>query len=243
MQHELNVQDYLKQEVDHSKTLLKELRKKTTPDVNHKLRVSIRRIRTVLQLLQNDQQKPLNKNDIKSLKKIWKHLGKVRDFDVSEEIAETNELPVRAIQTQRKNADAKLQKDSVKTNAKKLLNHLRKLSKSEALEHVHPEPTIESLRKNIEELPLNLENMHAFRIIMKKVRYLMEAFKIEDAEFKKYQDILGELNDLKVFLDNQGESSKVRNAYKSQLNKALTILEPAKNLALESLNKAEKNLL
>jgi CHAD domain-containing protein len=167
----------------------------------------------------------------------------VRDFDVSEEIAEENELPSREIKQQRKNADDKLQKDITKGEVKKLLTHLRKLTKNKSLEEVHPEPTINAIREKIKKLPLEIENMHMFRILLKKVRYLMEALKIEDEEFKTYQNILGELNDLKVFLENQGESQRVRNAYKRQLEKALSILEPASKLALKSLEKAEKTLM
>lgn len=234
----MDIQDYLQQEVSESKSLLKELKKKPTKDLNHQLRVSIRRIRTVIQLLQEEGKNPLPKGETKILKKMWKHLGVVRDYDVSEEIAVANDLPLRKIKDERKKADRKLHNDLVKNELKKLLAHLKKLPITE----IHPESTIKTLRQRIKELPLEVENMHAFRIILKKIRYLMEALDIEDDEFKKYQDVLGELNDLKVFLDCQGESPRVRTVYKRQLKKALAILEPATRLALRSLSKAERRL-
>lgn len=240
MQAEINVQDYLKKEVSESKTLLKEMKKRPTKDLNHKLRVSIRRIRTIIQLLQKDGKAPLPKKENKILKKMWQHLGEVRDFDVSEEIAQKHELPLQRIRRERKDIDGKLQKDLTKANLKKLLNHLQELSADKALKHVHPAPVISTIRDRINALSTENDNMHAFRIVLKKVRYLMEAMNIEDEEFKKYQDVLGKLNDLKVFLDCQGESANVRGAYRRQLNKAHTILDPAKKLALKSLNKAER---
>lgn len=241
MQQEINVQNYLKQEIVESKTLLKEMKKKPTKDLNHKLRVSIRRIRTVIQLLQKDGKPPVPKKEKKFLKKMWQHLGEVRDFDVSEEIALKHELPLQRIKKERKEVDGKLQKDLTKSELKKLLLHLEDLASDKSLKHVNPKPVIQNIRDKIKALSPRTENMHAFRIVLKKVRYLMEAMSIEDQEFKKYQDVLGKLNDLKVFLDCQGESAKVRGAYKRQLNKAHTILLPAKKLALKSLNKAELN--
>jgi CHAD domain-containing protein len=232
----MDIQDYLKQEVSASKTIIKGLKKKPTKDLNHRLRVSIRRIRTVIQLLQNEGKAPLPKSENKILKKMWRHLGEVRDYDVSEEIAQKNELPVRKIKNDRKIADENLQKDLAKKDLKKLLNHLEKLP----AEDIHPGPTIKTLRQRIKKLPLVAENMHAFRIILKKIRYLMEALDIQDDEFKKYQDVLGELNDLQVFLECQGESPRVRSVYKRQLKKAIAILKPATGLALRSLSKAER---
>lgn len=234
----MDIQNYLKQEISESKSLVKALKKGPTKDLNHKLRVSIRRIRTVIQILQNEGKAPLPKDENKILKRMWKHLGDVRDYDVSEEIAQENDLPLRNIRSERKAADEKLQKDLAKDALKKLLKHLNKLP----IDDIHPEPTIKTLRQDLKALPLEAENMHAFRIILKKIRYLMEALDIEDDEFKKYQDVLGELNDLKVFLDCQGESPRVRSVYKRQLKKALSILEPATQLALRSLSKAERRL-
>ncbi len=210
MENAINIQHYLKHEITESRSLLKGLKKKSTKDLNHKLRVSIRRIRTVIGLLKNEGVNPLPKNENQVLKKMWKHLGAVRDFDVSEEIAIENSLPIQKIKTQRLNTDKKLQKDLEKKELEKLLNHLEDLSQDKVLKEVHPVATIKLIRQKLKSLPLEAQNMHAFRIILKKVRYLMEALEIEDDQFKKYQDVLGQLNDLKVFLECQGESHRVR---------------------------------
>lgn len=238
----MDIQKYLKTEVANSKNLLREMKKNPDKDLNHQLRVSIRRIRTVVQLLEKDGKTHLPKNESQILRKTWKHLGTVRDFDVSEEIAEENELPLQRIRSQRKAADKKLNKDLVTNDLRKLLDHLGKLSSKKNLKEVHPGQTIQTIRQKLKALPLETDNLHAFRIILKKVRYLMEAMNIEDKEFKKYQDVLGQLNDLKVFLECQGESPRVRKVYKKQLKKASLILRPASKLALRSLSKAEKQL-
>lgn len=238
----MDIQKYLKNEVGTSKNLLKEMKKNPDKELNHKLRVSIRRIRTVVQLLEKDGKTKLPKNESQILKKMWKHLGAVRDYDVSEEIAVENELPIRSIKSQRKPADKKLKSDLLTNDLKILLNHLEKLATKKILKQVSPAPVIQNIRQKLKALPLETENLHAFRIILKKVRYLMEAMNIEDKEFKKYQDVLGHLNDLKVFLECQGESPRVRRVYKKQLKKASSILKPATKLALRSLSRAEKQL-
>jgi CHAD domain-containing protein len=239
MKSSLKFQTYFKQEVSQTKKLLKTVRGEHTADDIHDLRVGLRRINTIIQVLKNDRQAGISKNAQKFRKKIWRNLSDVRDMDVSVLLAKKFSIPTGPILKWRDEAETKLMKNLKKKEAKTFLGELDKLAKNKVLNQVHALPTIRRLQDAIKKTPARPDNIHAFRITLKKVRYLFEAMGHDVNGFKKYQDALGELMDLQVFLRDHHSSVKAKKEYKLRLKKALAIVSPARTMALRQLDSVE----
>jgi CHAD domain-containing protein len=198
MKSGINFQTYFMQEVAQTKSLLKTVRGEHTADDIHDLRVSLRRINTIIQVLKNDHKASIPKEARKFRKKIWRTLSDVRDMDVSILLAKKFLIPKEPILKRREEAETKLMKSLKKKNAKTFLGELDKLAKKKVLNQVH-----------------------------------------DVNGFKKYQDALGELMDLQVFLRDHHSSVKAKKEYKLRLKKALAIVSPARTMALRQLDSVE----
>lgn len=238
MKTEFDVSGYFKKEVRETKRLLDKISANMNDELKHDLRVSIRRIRSVLNILEDNGQKPLSDKKKKALRKIWRCLGKARDLDIVSSIADQYQVPVPDIKESRKAADRRLLKKLEKPATRRLLKSLKKISKNAFLNQINCYPAIMRLRGEVQETSINQENLHAFRITLKKVRYLLEALNFDIEDFKKYQDVLGELNDLKTFLALNDSFEEIKIIHEQKKKSALEIIQPATVLALDRLTQA-----
>lgn len=238
MKTEFDVSDYLKKEVRETRRLLDKTSFSMNDDLKHDLRVSIRRIRSVLKVLEDSGQKALSDKKKKALRKMWQSLGKARDLDIVSSLADQYQVPVPDIKESRKTADRKLLKKLHKPGTRRLLKSLKKISRNAFLNQINFYPAIMRLREEIQRTSINSENLHVFRITLKKVRYLLEALNVDIEDFKKYQDVLGELNDLRTFLALNDSSEKIKILHEEKKRTAFEIIQPAKVLALARLAEA-----
>ena len=124
----INFRAYFKNEVIQTKMLLKTIRVKPTADDIHDLRVGLRRINTIIQVLENDHQKSIPKKTQRSIKKIWHNLSDVRDMDVSILLAEKFLIPTGKLLQRRQEAELKLIKHLKNDKTKNLIKELEVLS-------------------------------------------------------------------------------------------------------------------
>lgn len=237
-----DVSAYFNREARETRRLVKKILRKPTEDRIHELRVSLRRERTILKTLEHEGAHILSQREKKILKRIWRDLGENRDLDVAKTLADQFHLKGNKLRKARKKAEKKLLKDLKRKSSKQLFKGLEKLSEEAALRNFCPVKSIGKLQQKIKETGKSSDDLHQYRIILKEVRYLLESLNLNIDRFKKFQDILGTLNDLRHFISIAGTHPELENAHKKKLTEAKRIVAPARKLALDSLNKAKGNL-
>jgi CHAD domain-containing protein len=106
---------------------------------------------------------------------------------------------------------------------------------------ISPETIVRQLRKKLlKEYGRSPQDIHKFRILLKKVRYLLALFGKESATLKGYQDVFGYLNDLQNYPEYGGKNKSIESAYRHQLKLSQKELPRAKKLALVELNRLSR---
>ena len=161
--------------------LLTKASKRLTSSRIHELRVTIRRLSVVL--------------TGRKLQKLAKVLGKDRDLDVAIENAKIYHMGTRKL----KQAKMLARKDSEKAVKRFALKSLERSSRSKLVVIYK-----RMMRKNLVEfekyqsIDFGHKRLHKLRILMKEIRYGLEAIGKPDPKLKKMQDLLGHINDLEV---------------------------------------------
>ncbi|WP_319370087.1 CHAD domain-containing protein [uncultured Ilyobacter sp.] len=182
------------------------------PETVHRCRVSIRRIRGVLRIFNCPRELEA------TIKAIADMLGPLRDIEVQIEFLMSR---VDRNSSLRKMLDEFLYKremlkmDFVKSipefSKKEFLFNVKSVLKNK---EVYKYRIYCNLYKKIQGIiithPVNINSkeLHELRIKLKKIRYILEALSVENKEYrdfipflKKYQDCLGEIHDIDVWLD------------------------------------------
>jgi CHAD domain-containing protein len=193
-----------------------EVQKKTSEESVHKLRVSIRRISSVSKLLDI-------KFRIKSLRNFGKSLGELRDLDVALINAHVYGLEDGSLKAERKKIAQHIHKDFSKEKIKKMIKEIKALEKKVSSFSFTNTPQVEALKKDLNawrKKKLTRKNLHSFRIIVKKVRYILEATGKPLGNLKRMQDLLGELHDLQVLTELLGEDGQVKKDFSYKFKQA-----------------------
>lgn len=235
MNRTINLQDHLTELVNDGRALSYQLENHFNGKIVHKLRVCVRRLRTMIDLVGDE----LPQTEKQQLKKVWKQLGKVRDFDVSRELAEKYSLNESQIKQKRSLARKKLRTQLTDKKMQKLFDEMEKLSLRSTSSKVDPLPLLRELRMRLIQTPSGPENLHELRIVLKKIRYFREALGFDVEAFKEYQDTLGEFHDLEVFHEKHPNSLAIRKALRSKKEKAMLIARPAVQLGMKALSDIE----
>ncbi|ADO83390.1 CHAD domain-containing protein [Ilyobacter polytropus] len=178
----------------------------------HKCRVSIRKIRGILKLFNCPKKLEI------PIKKIASMLGPLRDLEVQIYFL-MNRVEVDSslggilddFLFKREIMKRELVKSIPEFSRKKFLYEVTNFLKDK---EVYEYEIYRNLYKKIQEIiinhPVNINSkeLHELRIKIKKIRYILEALSVESQEynelivfFKKYQDCLGEIHDIDVWLD------------------------------------------
>lgn len=237
MHKSINLQDHITELVKEGRALAYQLETHFNARLVHKLRVCVRRLRTMLDLSEDSLKIP--ESSIDRLKLIWKLLGKVRDLDVGRELSDKYEISLPKLKTKRSHEKKKLRKELTDKKTQKLFDELEKLAMSSALSRVDPVPHLRKIRLRLIRTPGDAENLHELRIVLKKIRYFAEALEHDVEAFKVYQDVLGEFHDLEVFHKKHPHSLAVRKALEAKKKKALGLARPAVQLGLKVLGDIE----
>ena len=206
--------------------------RRMTGESVHQLRVAIRRTRATLWVLRHSSAR-LKLNTLDSdLKNVGRHLGKVRELDVAIKDAKRMNIDTADLRTRRKKAKSKLHPVLNEENRKKLDKRLRSAAKivesSCPIELELAQRHIHRLLKNINRQKVfKPSGLHPLRIIMKKIRYGLEAMGHPVDPIKRLVAILGRIHDLEFLQSQVAKNSKIRNARHKLRQKALPLIELA----------------
>lgn len=174
----------------------------------HRFRTNSRRVEALVGEFASDSRN--NQKLLKTLSKLRKQAGKLRDLDVQAEFLENLKIPDRQNQraqlleilnSERNKRSRKLHKSLDSETVSKLRKRLRRANSALSFDAADP------LRSALERLPntdarqLNEKNLHSFRIAAKGARYIAELADSPEAtsfiaDLKKAQDAIGEWHDI-----------------------------------------------
>lgn len=207
----------------------------------HLLRVTTRRIRSVLWLVEHADPNFTFKKLSSSLQKIGQALGKCRELDVVLQDCAAYPLKVKKLKFERRSARKKLLPLLCPKEQKKIAGELEKtLGKLQTHPEIDLLPAIAQLRtklnpwlqrKNISEA-----KMHELRITIKKIRYAFEALKISVDPLRKLQDFLGKFHDLEVLDLYLKKNKKVQTQIATQYQQTKPAIKPALQFAKKQLD-------
>lgn len=180
------------------------------PEVVHRCRVAIRRLRGILGLFQCD---PALLDEVKELAS---NLGPLRDIEVQLEFLKRVDLPVRERKSIMTSKLLEWEIERLRVSGLRLNFSsgvfIKKVSKSIGKGRISQYKIYKNLVKRSERVVESLsqdpfENYHIVRISLKKVRYLLEAVEVVEKRFrqpidhlKEFQDCLGVIHDMEVWL-------------------------------------------
>jgi CHAD domain-containing protein len=198
--------------------LLKKARNDPSVDTVHDLRVAIRRIRVIIRLLPKEKRDSAAVSDyLRAIRALFKATSGVRDADVLLKTYEAHEIPispglksslskkrksgVKAMTLAVKRFDRKapeLGESDLDKNASKRLNKMVDKKEDE----------VERLHKIVANEEADVLSLHALRVEVKKLRYLIELSeegRKRGEELSKWQDTLGEIHDIDVAISYAAE--------------------------------------
>jgi CHAD domain-containing protein len=214
-----------------------EVRKNPSEKKVHMLRITTRKIRNTLAVMEI-------RPESERLKHLAKTLGDIRDADVAISNSKKFNLKDKHILKLRKSYGKEvrknLQKDKVKKQLKELNGYEVELRRGTDAELKH---CVTNFRKELltwKDRKLTLKNMHDFRKIMKKVRYFFEAVSMEIAGLDTLHECLGELHDLIVLTEISGRHTDIHKVILKEKKKVMLLSGAAIRLSLQALNKIKR---
>lgn len=232
-----SVSVYLLKQVALASKSYTQIQKEISTKEIYRLRVSLRRIRTVLQLLDSISIDNLSNDDQKALQRIWKTLGKQRDLDVAKATAEKLAIDCPKLKATRKKIRIKTYEKLMECSLPSVLNKIQKIAHKQKTTKIDPSPLIADLQRQLKGEFKAVDEVHKFRIILKKVRYLLESFQLDGEKFKSFQDVFCFLNDLESFHHFCGDHKAIEVAWNHQMKICQKALPDARKLAVSELNK------
>lgn len=203
----------------------------------HKLRVGIRRARTVLWLLKNSSANVFVKGLDTDLRRLAKALGSVRDLDVAILAAKKFGVEYERLRKERKEHQKKLRTlltPKRRTRLEKQLALVLKTAKAETPIALSKARQKLKLRLN-KELSQNLENqksLHHIRLTLKKARYALEAMAKPVDPLKQVQTVLGSAHDLERLQTLTKKNRRIKSEWSELNDKAIPLVKPAIRFAL-----------
>jgi CHAD domain-containing protein len=214
------------------KSAVSKLTKKLSTKRVHSTRVNLRRWQAVGQIVANNDWKAIEYQRLdKSLNKLRKSLGQLRDSEILLELASDLKLPKRLrrrFKAERKEllkeVDKYLAKAEPMPHLKSFARLIRKRKKQLAIQEDlsqfgyvsafhHLEPLLERMEEQTRDLEPNAiapEQLHQLRIMIKNWRYfLTEFYGLTNLQLVKAQQVLGKLHDLDRLLEVLKESGRL----------------------------------
>ncbi len=229
------LKEYFGEQVRRCQETLGKLRERTTKKRIYKLRVGLRRLRTILEVLDRNRAPVLSEEQRLELAKIWKELGYLRDVDVAIALAKKFDLDRKELKRKREGLRKGVEKVLQKRTLGEILQTLSAAARELDEAALEPKGLIKKLEQKVSGGFNHLKELHDLRILIKKVRYLSEGMGLLEPKLKRYQDVLGKLNDLDLFLELHGPHPAVELRRKSQFIKAFKDMPSARKQALETL--------
>jgi CHAD domain-containing protein len=210
---------YRNNQIEKFVKLLKKAKKKPRPETIHKIRTTIRRLNILM-----------NKKEIK---KLMKALGRERDLHVAQELALSFGLNAKNIKHKNK-----IQKNSAFKEIKKFdLKVLKFADDSEML--LQFKRAMGKLGLKLETFSsdsLDEKKMHEFRILLKKIRYGLEAIGQSSPQLEEMQEQLGKIHDIDVLQSMKGKKQILEIIKKMMIEDIQQVYQSIYKLMYKKLN-------
>jgi CHAD domain-containing protein len=180
----------------------------------HKLRVSVRRIQTVLWLFKGDPDLSRFRRLSRTQRELSKRLGEVREMDIAIQDGEEYHLNCRKLKIRRRSSRLSLQKYLSASRREELMDELIRLQTQIRVHRTFSHAS--RFRKLNTQLSFWMNfsfddqtDIHRFRRALKRMRYVLEAMGQSVDALKALQDLLGRANDLKVLQELCGKKAGI----------------------------------
>jgi CHAD domain-containing protein len=234
------VEAHFQQEVSNFTRLLRTQSKSLSANGVHDLRVSIRRLRVQIRLIEKSTTHHLMVHTENTLKRLSRVLGERRQCDVTLHEAQRFHLANSGLLREQKTASVKLKKVLQSDQVKNLPRELTDFEKGLRTEKIQIQP--EQLKKMRGQLKAWLKrkkfssgDLHKLRISTKKIRYTFESMDLPVEDLKELQDHLGKSHDLTVLSECFPKPKAVREADRKERQRAQKCIRPALRSSLEVL--------
>jgi CHAD domain-containing protein len=205
-------QDFLENVLEFQ-DLLREVHGRSGAKKVHQLRVTTRKIRSVLWLAKNNWSKKISDR----LGQLAHGLGTLRELQMAIKDAHRYQIPYGRFQRRKKHAKKKLKKLLSKKMSEEIAGELLLTALEDKIGIVNPnysrfrsryQKLVQKVITRSEKLQ-TADDFHELRIYLKKARYILEAFGFHSRTLKETLDILGRVHDLDVLLSFVGKNRKV----------------------------------
>jgi len=175
----------------------------------HRLRVALRRMQAAVWLLRQSPRGPHFEKLMRELASLGGALGKVRELDVAIKDAGRYGIGCAGLRTRREKAKDKLRGQLAEPRRRRLAKRI-----AEALVTVDAFPPQifgevrirlhHKLARTLERKNRSPHDLHRLRIVLKKIRYLLESMGRGTGPLRKMQRILGNFHDLQALQELTG---------------------------------------
>jgi len=234
------IEPRFREEIVKFRKLLRSQTRALTVEGVHDLRVSTRRLRAQVALIEKSTVHHLLQRSQNTLKKLGRALGERRQWDVTLKEAHKFHLIEKDLQRQKLMAGRELKKVLKCPEVKALPQDLAQFEQTLQNEKIHVAP--KELKKMRSELKAWLKQkkfsskkLHELRISTKKIRYAFECMGLPVEDLKDLQDHLGKSHDLTVLRDYFDDPKPVRKADRKERRRAKARVRPALSTSLEVL--------
>jgi CHAD domain-containing protein len=206
----------------------------------HELRVTLRRIRAVLWLVEHGSPRISFGKLPSFLCKLGQVLGEQRELDVAIQDATHYQLKIEKLKSQRRSKKQTLFANIDSKHRKKILRELERVVRKL---QSHPELNLTEglarLRGRLipwtRKARINDCDLHELRITAKKARYVLEAIGKPVQPLRKLLGPLGRGHDLQVLLDLSGKNVKIQSDADIQYQRARRTIQSALRFAIKQL--------
>jgi CHAD domain-containing protein len=220
------------------KRLAKKTRRKQAKDDVHLLRITVRRLRATLWILQHSALtakpgRPLRLRSLnRKLKVAGKALGAVRELDIAVRDAERYQIDSASLRKKRKRCRQKLAQVLNTKYTNTIARKLEKVIENAASKgYINLEPALQKLRDRIvpwrRKKIRNAFDFHRLRIMAKKTRYAREAIGKPVNHLTDLQDILGKAHDITVLMEYVGRRPQLVRDRKTFSSRSTRLVKPA----------------
>ena len=205
----------------------------------HQLRLVLREARASAKFLGVKQ--PLQK-----LKKPFKQLGHLRDLDVALLNAEEYGLDPSEIKKKREKQIKRVTHILDKTEQKKIVKTLKEIKvASRKTSRDQTRASILTLEKELRRWQngkLQRNNLHEFRLTLKKTRFVLKMIQAPTEKIKYLQDTLGTVHDLEVLKELTHKKKSVEDLRKVKSQEAIALSGQVLHTTLVALENFVKKL-
>lgn len=206
----------------------------------HKLRVTIRRIRAVLWLIEHGSPHISFGRLPSSLRKLGLVLGEQRELDIAIQDATHYHLKTKKLKSRRRSTKNILFSKIGSKHGKKIQHKLKKAVRQM---QSHPELNLtvglSQLRGRLipwlRKTRIDDKDLHRLRVTIKKTRYALEAIGKPVQPLRNLQGPLGRGHDLKVLQELTEKNTKAQSAAAAHYKKARQVIQPALRFAIKQL--------